>query len=491
VPFPSVSATQTDAAGTMQTFFASASGGDGGYVIVGLAMGDFLVTAQDPNSGLQGTSSGSLSELTMPAIVNVTLQQAGTVNGTVFDANDNVVPLAFVSLSSSGLADFTRTARAGAQGRYQIERVALGSVFLQACDFVTTGLCGSAAGTLAAEGEVATIDIRLPATGTVQGTVFGSDGSTPVPNAAVVFQSFSSGGPFGFVQRSVTADASGNYQLAGVPAGPARVTANDPADFYAVGIADGTVAPAEVTVIDVTLGSAVRFPFDLDGEDGFRYDVGCTGELGEGGTSDGRLDPAYEGAYELHVNGRSLGCAAAGLLEDDGREVVVGPFGLGSLNVTRKVFVPATGGFARYLELLSNPTSVPVTVAVQVNSELDSGSRTRVVVSPAATGDTFAVTDQGGFCCDPALAHVFGGPGALAVSATQFEDGEDDIFYRWEVTVPPGETVILMHFAVQREVSDTAGAQAEAEALVALSDVDALAGMSTEERDQVANFVLP
>ena len=47
--------------------------------------------------------------------------------------------------------------------------------------------------------------------------------------------------------------------------------------------------------------------------------------------------------------------------------------GVAGLNVTRKVFVPTTGYFARYLELLSNPTAQDIAVDVAVESRLYGG----------------------------------------------------------------------------------------------------------------------
>jgi hypothetical protein len=46
----------------------------------------------------------------------------------------------------------------------------------------------------------------------------------------------------------------------------------------------------------------------------------------------------------------------------------------------------------------------------------------------------------------------------------------------------------LMHFAVQRESTDAAGAAAQAQALVNLTDPNALAGMTPVEKAQVVNF---
>ncbi len=48
-----------------------------------------------------------------------------------------------------------------------------------------------------------------------------------------------------------------------------------------------------------------------------------------------------------------------------------------------------------------------------------------------------------------------------------------------------------MHFAVQHEPNDEAGAQTQAEALVNLTDPNALSGMSADEKACVVNFAIP
>jgi hypothetical protein len=491
VPTSSVFVTQTDAAGDLRTFFPNRTLSRVGYTVVGVPPGDFIVTAQDPASGLAGTATGTVVDVAVPVVVNVVLQPSGVVTGTVVDAAGNAVPVAQVAVTSAEVP-LTRTTQADAQGVYRFDRVALGTFTVRVLD-PSTGITGSATRALAAAGETVTVNVNLPATGTVTGRIFGGDGTTPAPGAPVTVENYDQPGPSGVVFRtSSTADASGNYVAPGVPAGSVRVSGFDPTNAGLPGFAAGTLTPGATATIDVTLGTAVPFTFNLDGADGFRYDVGCRGELIDGGRADRALADAYDSAYFLRVNGPISSCLNVGRLEDDGREIVVGPAGAGGLSAVRKVFVPSAGGFARYLEVLTNPTDAPVTAAVEVRSGLGSDSFTRIVVDPSATTSTFAVTDADGICCRPVLAHVFGGPSArLSVGATQFANGNDLILYRWNVTIPAGQTVILMHFAVQRPIGDTAGAQAQAEALVNLTDSNALVGMSPAERSQVINFNVP
>lgn len=59
------------------------------------------------------------------------------------------------------------------------------------------------------------------------------------------------------------------------------------------------------------------------------------------------------------------------------------------------------------------------------------------------------------------------------------------------MTVPAGQTVMLMHFAIQRDSTDTTGATAQAITLANLSDSDALTGMTLVEKAQVLNFNIP
>jgi len=190
---------------------------------------------------------------------------------------------------------------------------------------------------------------------------------------------------------------------------------------------------------------------------------------------------------------REFPCLNAGTLDTAGRQVVLGPVLIHNLQVSRKIYSPGVGGFARYLEEIQNPGISPVVVSVTISGNLGSDNNTRIVVAPSQTNFTYAVTDQHGFCCDPLLAHVFGGTSStLAVPAVQFIENNDNIFYRWDnITIPAGQTAVLMHFAVQRPTNDLVGTKSQAASLVNLTDPNALTGMSTAEKAAVANFVIP
>ncbi|HXG46621.1 MAG TPA: hypothetical protein VNO52_03280, partial [Methylomirabilota bacterium] len=140
--------------------------------------------------------------------------------------------------------------------------------------------------------------------------------------------------------------------------------------------------------------------------------------------------------------------------------------------------------------ILDNPTAADRTVHVRLDSNLGSDSSTTVIVAPSETTNTYAVTRENrGESSDPALAHVVGGLSAAVSPDNWFlQEGDDDLVVEWTVTVPAGGRAILMHFAVQREPTDAAGAETQARALVDLSEPEALTGMSLEERADVVNF---
>jgi hypothetical protein len=527
---PSAFLTQTDSQGNTFTYYSYSTDENGGYSILTPRSGEFTVTAQDGNSGLRETANGSILDLATPVTVNVTLPVSGVVTGTVRDADGALVPFADVYITPSAIS-YERSVRANAEGVYRFERIALGAftarashpnagdvygngngtvessdqvvtlditlppsgivtgtitdsngnplpnadVFIESADIEygrytranASGVYryeriplgdfslqvyayrngidnyGNGSGSLAAAGNTATVNIQMPGTGTVRGTAFAADGTTPLNNTQVRVKNTEHGGwYFGFFEKSVNTDASGNYEFTGVPSGKieVRVFRSVGTGQPNAGVADGILTANATATINVTNGNAISFSsLDLVGDDTFRYDVQGRGNLSDGGTINRQYSDAYDGAYYLNINSNSFDSEYFGRLEDESREVAINAVRrYRGLNVTRKIFSPTAGGFARYLEVLSNPTSNPVTVTVTVNVDHGYDSNTRVVVAPSVTSGRYAVTDDSGSSSsDPATAHIFGGLEArVATSATSFQNGIDDSSYSWQVTVP-------------------------------------------------------
>ncbi|MCH7511770.1 MAG: hypothetical protein IIB19_05340, partial [Chloroflexi bacterium] len=108
----------------------------------------------------------------------------------------------------------------------------------------------------------------------------------------------------------------------------------------------------------------------VDGN-GFLWDITANGQVGNG-----TID-AFDGGMALRINGVYFPAAATST-ELGGRQVVHGPVGMSGLNVTRRVYVPATEGWARFLEHLQNPTGAPITVNLRIETNPGAHGSTNV-----------------------------------------------------------------------------------------------------------------
>jgi len=186
-----------------------------------------------------------------------------------------------------------------------------------------------------------------------------------------------------------------------------------------------------------------------------------------------------------------FGCLSVETTEDNGRQEVFGLEQTGSLHVTRKVFSPAAGGFVRYLEFLQNTGSSDVSATVEIASYLRSefNGTTRLLVDPANTGNTYAIMDNTQ-CCSPTLGFVFDNANsAVPITVADFaglDTFRQNTFYRWEVTVPAGQTIVLMHFGIQ--ATDQATATSLAQSLINFTAPGEFEAMSTSDRALIVNF---
>ncbi len=138
-----------------------------------------------------------------------------------------------------------------------------------------------------------------------------------------------------------------------------------------------------------------------------------------GGSELSVLADAFDGYNGLLVS--VAGAAAvsynqAGPAASDcnGRQILTPARTIGGLTVSRKIYVPANDGFARWLNLVSNPTGAPVAVTLQMVSDL--GSDAGTTIGTTSSGDAVVdATDDwvttyeafvGTSSPSPRLAHV-------------------------------------------------------------------------------------
>lgn len=227
----------------------------------------------------------------------------------------------------------------------------------------------------------------------------------------------------------------------------------------------------------------------LSTEGGFSFDINDTryGSIGNGTRG------AYNTAYSLEIN--SLRYSAAGVaptttLGGRGIETAVKP--VDGFNVKRLIYVPSTGGaYARFVDVIENPTATAKAASVRIYGNLGSNDMTTLTSTGSGntvltTTDGWFVTDDGdGPATDPGLGHVFAGRDPQLVPSVVSLDN-DEITWTFTTTIPAGERIAILTFAVQ---TDTAADAAIEAARIATTPVDTLVGLD-DYVDDIVNFPL-
>jgi len=445
--------------------------------------GAATVRALQQDRGIGASRDVTVTDVTQVQSVDLVMPPTGVITGTVRTQAGAPVASAMVVVSSVAADPFSDVyVSADQNGAYSVDRVAVGGFTVQACDVAGDGLCQAESGTMTGPGATSVRDIALPAEGVVQGTAQLSDGSAL--NTFDAIEIF--GGNEGTATFARSSSGGSNFTVTGVPVGPviAAFTSNGEA-----GLATGTLTASGPLTLNMTAGAGGAVPAftRIDpGADGFNYQPYCSGYLQ--GDEGGATSP-YDRSYVLRVGGVQVACLSAMRATNGNREMVFGPFPVSHVLATRRVFAPAAGGFVRFLDTFENATSSTQTIDVSIESTWS--GVTAFDVAPGATGFTYAVTTDGtgGASGRPVLAHVFAGPGGSVTPASinypQFLGGST---VRYRLTVPAGAAVTLMHFSAQRASTDTTGARAQAQTLVNLTDTNALAFMTPDDKARVVNF---
>lgn len=214
------------------------------------------------------------------------------------------------------------------------------------------------------------------------------------------------------------------------------------------------------------------------------FDTSLDGAIFDGahGASGAWRDDAFDGYGQLVVDvaggGGPISYGSTGAdacaREEGGREVVFPAVSIDGLRVSRKVYSPAAGaGFIRWLDVIHNPGSTPLTTTVRFTGNLGTDAAPNppttavfatssgdTVSSPA---DTWAATDDGG-AGDPQIVHVWddAGPGAVdGADGVTLANANETVDIRYGgVTVAAGATAVFMHLAALRSTRADATAVA-------------------------------
>ncbi len=185
--------------------------------------------------------------------------------------------------------------------------------------------------------------------------------------------------------------------------------------------------------------SGQSFSLPLFDSENFLYDVGENGALMRG-----KLN-AYLGLYYLRVNGVNY-IGDIDHLSPDGREVRSAPFieqGSG-LEVKRHFYVSKTQNFARFSEILHNPTDIPITVDVEIYGKLGAKSHTTALVDQEhflITGDVSGII--------PVFLLHYHSQVNHPVTATHTLNNNQLSWVYSEITIPAQSEARLIYFVAQ------------------------------------------
>ena len=335
--------------------------------------------------------------------------------------------------------------------------------------------------------EAPTPDINLPDTGSVSGQLLTSDASPPPP-APVSVRSSELESRTGVVSKDGSVDGAGLYHVSGVAEGNVTVSIFDVGVGEAGTITATVQAGVETTELDVQLGTARVLPSELGLPVALRHFVQPDGSVhGELDT----LGMSVELAA-VSVNGKRYPEQNVAGVELSGRQLVLGPVRMSGLDHTRKVFVPADGRFARFLDVIENPHDFDVEVTVVFDGSLKA-SNLQTSSSDAELDRTdrylAGELDTGPMAPLMGVGVVYAGSGSVRLPDAAATNGDAYALTWRNLVVPAGGRIIFLNFAVQ--AGTRAAALAEAGALLALTDPSATSDLSPAEKAAIVNFIIP
>jgi hypothetical protein len=202
----------------------------------------------------------------------------------------------------------------------------------------------------------------------------------------------------------------------------------------------------------------------------------------------------FSNSFRLYVNNSSYTADyynAYQAIDPSGQELFFNIRNMGDLLVGRRVYVPTDGaGFIRYLEVLHNPGSAPITAIVRNDSYYYSGNPdviTQSGGSQLSADDQYLIISDLNNISQPVVSHLFAGPNAETgiLNSSSAADANQSWSIGQQIDIPAGETRYILHYAGQYINAVTA--EAGIQDLRKLGG-NALKGLTEDIRNRVVNF---
>jgi hypothetical protein len=221
----------------------------------------------------------------------------------------------------------------------------------------------------------------------------------------------------------------------------------------------------------------VPLPYSLQDDRGSNWDVQFNGSIGDGGND------LYDGGGTLFDNEQPINrFQPQGRLDPARNEITVGPWSMGGLQVQRQVAVDAHAAFCRYAEVLENPAAHPVRVQLRIHFRLGSPvQQVETIMEPKGRNRPILGVAVGNG--RNAIGIVGGGRGAPVSPRYAAQAGTTHIDLRYDLTVPPRQTIVIVHVEIRR------GSAAEAADVVRTTrDRSYLQTLDPALRKHIVNF---
>jgi len=214
-------------------------------------------------------------------------------------------------------------------------------------------------------------------------------------------------------------------------------------------LAHGGPPAGKTAGLHIKQASAVNFRSSsyhvMTDSSGGRWDIQYYGSVYRG------TSYSYSGGMYLQIGGTNFQTSNyQGWVNKEG-ELELGPWSRSNLVIYRRIKAYKKFPLARWLDIIENPSSKPVTVQVAMysnvrysvsQSKTSSGGRN-------VTSKDWAMWTKGSSSRSTPSLHVFTSPDAKVKPAVTVSSSQ--IYVRYNLTIPAGKTVVLCHFESQNK----------------------------------------
>ncbi|MCU7892443.1 MAG: hypothetical protein KZQ78_12860 [Candidatus Thiodiazotropha sp. (ex Ustalcina ferruginea)] len=200
---------------------------------------------------------------------------------------------------------------------------------------------------------------------------------------------------------------------------------------------------------------------------------------------------ATSSAFELSVNDTAYNNSPHYQISQSaaGRELGYSAMSVGDLRVSRRVYVPATGGaFIRYLEVIHNPGEQAQEVSLELNSRYY-GTNLEVVTSDGdnllSDTDNYVIFRDISYSSRPILGHLFAGPNLSIGPDQQTARPDNNWNVNYRFTIPAGGRRMIMHLGIMEGTMDSAINSAEQ---LLLAEGAVLDHLTVQDQADIINF---